>query len=73
LKEEAQVQKSAVTSARKALDVTMNRYKAGTVDYLNVVTAQTTALSNERSELSITNARLVAAVKLIAALGGGWE
>lgn len=73
LKDEAQVQNLAVVSSRKALDITMNRYKAGTVNYLNVVTAQTTALTNERTELSITNARLMATVKLIAALGGGWD
>lgn len=73
LKDEAQVQNLAVVSARKALEVTLNQYKAGTVNYLNVVTAQTAALTNERTELGITNARLIAAVKLIAALGGGWE
>jgi len=72
LKDEAQVQNAAVGSARKALAITLNRYQAGTVNYLNVVTAQTTALTNERTELSITNARLIATVKLIAALGGGW-
>lgn len=73
LKEEAVVQHAATVAARKALDITMNQYKAGTVNYLNVVTAQTTALSSERSELTITNSRLVAAVQLIAALGGGWH
>jgi len=73
LKDEARVQNLAVVSARKALDITMNQYKAGTVNYLNVVTAQTAALSNERTELGITNSRLIAAVKLIAALGGGWD
>ncbi len=72
LKEEAKVQNAAVGSARKALAVTLNQYKAGTVNYLNVVTAQTAALTNERAELNITNSRLVAAVQLIAALGGGW-
>jgi NodT family efflux transporter outer membrane factor (OMF) lipoprotein len=73
LKEEAVVQNAAANAARKALDVTMNQYKAGTVNYLNVVTAQTTSLTNQRAELTITNARLVATVQLIAALGGGWD
>jgi NodT family efflux transporter outer membrane factor (OMF) lipoprotein len=72
LKDEAVVQNEASVAARKALDVTMNQYKAGTVNYLNVVTAQTAALTNERSELTIANSRLVATVQLIAALGGGW-
>jgi outer membrane protein TolC len=73
LKDEVDVQRSAVVAAKKALEVTLNQYKAGTVNYLNVVTAQTTALTNERAELTITSSRLVAAVKLIAALGGGWS
>ena len=73
LKDEALVQNTATESARKALAVTMNRYKAGTVTYLNVVTAQTTALSNERADLTITNAQLTAVVSLIKALGGGWN
>ena len=73
LKEEAVVQHDATRSAVKALDVTMNQYKAGTVSYLNVVTAQTTALTNQRSDLTIINSRLIASVQLIAALGGGWN
>lgn len=73
LKDEYQVQNAAATSARKALEVTLNQYKAGTVNYLNVVTAQTTALTNQRAEITITGTRLVSAVQLIAALGGGWD
>ena len=73
LKQEAAVQNAASTAARKALEVTMNQYRAGTVNYLNVVAAQSTALTNQRAELTITNARLVATVQLIAALGGGWN
>ena len=73
LKQEAVVQNAASVAAKKALEVTMNQYRAGTVNYLNVVTAQTTALTNQRAELTITNSRLVATVQLIAALGGGWH
>ncbi|MCD6027102.1 MAG: outer membrane protein [Solimicrobium sp.] len=73
LHDEAEMQNLAVLAARKGLDVTLNRYQAGAVNYLNVVTAQTAVLSNERTSLSITNMRLIATVKLIAALGGGWE
>jgi NodT family efflux transporter outer membrane factor (OMF) lipoprotein len=73
LKDEYKVQNSAAVSARKASEITLNQYKAGTVNYLNVVTAQTTALTNQRAELTITSSRLIAAVQLIAALGGGWD
>ena len=72
LKDEALVQNAATAAAKKSLEITMNQYKAGTVNYLNVVTAQTTALTNQRTELTITNSRLAAAVGLIKALGGGW-
>ncbi|MET3108657.1 NodT family efflux transporter outer membrane factor (OMF) lipoprotein [Oxalobacteraceae bacterium GrIS 2.11] len=72
LKQEAEVQHAATVAARKSLDVSLNQYKAGTINYLNVVTAQTSALNNQRTELTITNSRLLATVQLIAALGGGW-
>ena len=45
LEQEAQVQAEAVTAARQAVDITLNQYKAGTVSYINVLTAQATALS----------------------------
>ncbi|RML43315.1 RND transporter, partial [Pseudomonas savastanoi pv. glycinea] len=50
-----------------------NQYKAGLIAYLDVVTVQATALSNERSVLSLQQSRLIASVQLIAALGGGWD
>jgi outer membrane protein TolC len=53
--------------------LTTNQYKAGIVSYLNVVTAQTIALTNERSAISISGQRLNAAILLIKALGGGWN
>ena len=73
LHEEATVQADAVAASRQAVTIALNQYKAGTVSYLNVVTAQTTALSNERSASDILGRRLVATVLLIGALGGGWH
>ena len=72
LEQEAQVQAEAVTAARQAVDITLNQYKAGTVSYINVLTAQTTALASERTAVDIQNRRLAASVLLIRALGGGW-
>jgi len=71
--QEAKAQHEAVLSSEKEVDITLNQYKAGTVSYLNVIVAQTTALSNERSELTIEGQRLTAAATLIKALGGGWN
>jgi len=73
LEEEAKVQEDAVRAARESVELTLNQYKAGTVSYINVVTVQTTQLNNERAAVGILGRRLVAAVGLVKALGGGWS
>ncbi len=72
LEQEAQVQLEAVAAARQSVDLTVNQYKAGIVSYLNVVTVQTTLLTNERTALALLGRRLTAAAQLVRALGGGW-
>jgi len=71
--DEALVRQQALESARESLRLTNNQYKAGLIAYLDVVTVQATALSNERTVLNVLQSRLVASVQLIAALGGGWD
>jgi NodT family efflux transporter outer membrane factor (OMF) lipoprotein len=73
LEEQAQVQDQAVASANQALALTNNQYQAGTVSYLNVMTAQTAALSNRQTAVQLQGDRLNAAVLLVKALGGGWN
>ncbi|PKO57782.1 MAG: RND transporter, partial [Betaproteobacteria bacterium HGW-Betaproteobacteria-18] len=73
LDEEAAMQAEAVASARQSLAIVLNQYKAGIVGYLNVITAQTAVLSNERTQLDILNRRMNASVLLVKALGGGWK
>jgi len=73
LEEEARVQDEAVRAARESVDLTLNQYKAGIVNYINVVAVQTAQLNNERTAVNILGRRLVAAVGLIKALGGGWN
>jgi NodT family efflux transporter outer membrane factor (OMF) lipoprotein len=69
--EEIKLQQAAdVTAANET--ITLNEYKAGTVDYTTVVTAQVAALSARNALLGIQANRLVTAVDLIEALGGGW-
>lgn len=63
----------AVTSSREAERILFNQYKAGTVAYTSVVVAQTAALSNAETAVNIRQSRLLAAVALIEALGGGWD
>ncbi|MGF6776085.1 efflux transporter outer membrane subunit [Paraburkholderia sp. GAS334] len=73
LEQEAHAQDDAVTAAERALAVISNRYKNGAITYLDVVVAQTTALSNERQAVAIARRRMAASVALIKALGGGWD
>jgi NodT family efflux transporter outer membrane factor (OMF) lipoprotein len=73
LEQEAQVQDEAVTDAQTSVTLTTNQYKAGTVSYLNVITAQTIALTNEMTAVQLRGRRMSAAVLLIQALGGGWN
>ena len=73
LEEEMDRQDRAVSAARDSLRITTTQYKAGTVSYLDVVTVQTTALSNERVAVDLLGRRMVASVLLVQALGGGWN
>jgi outer membrane protein TolC len=63
----------AVAAAGRAVDVTVNQYRAGTVAYTSVVTEQIQLLSNEQAALTIRQSRFVTAAALIQALGGGWQ
>ncbi len=73
LAEQAAAEDIAVAASREAERIITNQYKAGTVAYTNVVVAQTAALSNAEAALAVRQSRLLAAVALIEALGGGWD
>jgi NodT family efflux transporter outer membrane factor (OMF) lipoprotein len=73
LEQEAEQQQRAVVSARESLQLFTNRYRGGVDTYLQVITAQTTALANERNQVDIQRRRMDASVLLVKALGGGWS
>ena len=73
LANEAETQQKAVASSERALQIALNRYQAGAVSYLEVVTAQSTALTNERTAVDISRRRMDASVLLVKALGGLWD
>jgi NodT family efflux transporter outer membrane factor (OMF) lipoprotein len=73
LDEEAKTQDAAVAAANRALDQATNRYKGGIDTYLTVITAQSAALINERTAVSLLTRRLTSTVLLVKALGGGWD
>ncbi|MGI4815948.1 MAG: efflux transporter outer membrane subunit [Janthinobacterium lividum] len=73
LANEIVIQQQAVVSAQQALNIVSNEYKAGTTTYLDVLSAQATAFSAQRSLIDIEGRRLVANAGLVKALGGGWD
>ena len=73
LEQEAQQQRRAVESAQLSLQLFTNRYRGGVDNYLQVITAQTVTLSNQRNEIDILRRRMGASVLLVKALGGGWD
>jgi NodT family efflux transporter outer membrane factor (OMF) lipoprotein len=73
LESEADQQHRATASAQEALQLFTNRYEGGVDNYLQVITAQTTALANERNDIDIQRRRMDASVLLVKAVGGGWD
>lgn len=73
LQSESESEAAAVEAAQGALEQANDRYQGGLVTYLEVVTAETTALQAELSAADIQQRRLAASIGLIKALGGGWE
>ena len=72
LEQEAEQQEKAVQAAEAALILSINRYKGGITTYLEVVIAQSAALTAERVALDLSTRRMAASVQLVRALGGGW-
>jgi NodT family efflux transporter outer membrane factor (OMF) lipoprotein len=73
LEQEAGVQANAVTAAERSLSLSETRYDGGVTNYLEVITAQNAALSDEVTAVNILGRRMASAVQLIEALGGGWD
>jgi NodT family efflux transporter outer membrane factor (OMF) lipoprotein len=73
LSQEIRQQDTAVNSAQRNLQLAMQRYQAGIDPYLNVITAQTTLLTNQQSAVTLRRDQMTASVQLIEALGGGWD
>ena len=73
LEQQAAAEDAAVAAASRAVEVTLNAYRAGTVVYTAVITEQTLLLADQQTALAVQQSRLVASVALIQALGGGWQ
>ena len=73
LEREGGVEDEAVKAAQESVRLTTDQYRQGIVSYLNVVTSQTIALTDELTAIQIRGRRMAAAVLLVQALGGGWQ
>ena len=73
LAQQQQWQAEAVAAARRALEVVSNQYRAGTVGYLSVITAQASMLSAQRSLIDVRSRRLAAVNTLLKNVAGSWQ
>jgi outer membrane protein TolC len=73
LENEAQAENDAVQAAQNSLDISTYQYKAGTVNYLTVITEQAILLQDQVQALNILTRRMSSSVVLVEALGGGWN
>ncbi len=73
LRQQQRAQDEAVASSRRAVEITLNEYRAGTQNFTTVVQAQGLLVNNEINALQILLNRYTAAVTLIRGLGGGWD
>ncbi len=73
LEQEQSAEQTAVIASQRSVEVSLNRYKGGVSTYLDVLTAQSNALTSQRTAADIQGRRMTASVGLIKALGGGWN
>jgi NodT family efflux transporter outer membrane factor (OMF) lipoprotein len=69
----AESQNAAVADAHRALDIANDRYTGGLTTFLDVITAQSVLLTNERLSTQLLGQQMVTSVFLVKALGGGWD
>jgi outer membrane protein TolC len=73
LEQESAAERQAVAAAQHSLDLSNNRYKGGVTSYLEVLTAESALLTNQRTYTDLQTRQFAASVQLIRALGGGWD
>jgi len=73
LSRQLEQERRAVADERKAVDVFLNQFQAGTVAFTTVVVAEIQLLADEEAELTARQNLFLASVSLIEALGGGWD
>jgi NodT family efflux transporter outer membrane factor (OMF) lipoprotein len=72
LENESAKQQETITAAGRSLDLSTDQYRAGTADYLTVISSQAALLNSQVGAVTVLTRRMTASVMLIQALGGGW-
>jgi multidrug efflux system outer membrane protein len=73
LSSEAKARIEAATAATSAAKLSLDRYSAGSINFLEVIDSENARLVNERARVRVANEQVLGTVRLIKALGGGWE
>jgi NodT family efflux transporter outer membrane factor (OMF) lipoprotein len=71
--QQIQHEQQAVDSAQVFLNLEQGRYDTGIDPYIDVMTAETTLLSDRQTLANLQIQQMTASVQLIEALGGGWD
>jgi NodT family efflux transporter outer membrane factor (OMF) lipoprotein len=66
-------QQQAVDSSKTFLKLEQSRYDLGIDPYIDVMTAETTLLSNQQTLANLQVQQMTDSVQLVQALGGGWD
>ena len=66
-------QRAAQAAAEGAYQIALQRYKAGLGNYLNVLTAETSVLTQRRLAVDLAARSMDTQLALISALGGGYQ
>jgi outer membrane protein TolC len=66
-------QQQAIDAAQRYVDLETARYQTGIDPYLDVLTAKTTLLTDQQTQVTLRISEMTAAVELVQALGGGWD
>ncbi|MGC1550084.1 MAG: efflux transporter outer membrane subunit [Rhodanobacter sp.] len=73
LRDQTEVEDSAVQASARAAQLSRTQYEDGQVNYLDVIESERTLLQTRRAAMQLDGAQAVSTVNLIRALGGGWR
>ena len=73
LSNQTQAQDAALQASQRAARISHVQYEEGSISYLDVIEADRTVLAQQRVSVQLDGERARSAVRLVRALGGGWD